>query len=359
MADFAVHLPINSVSFGQVSINLLKEIKSRGLHPSIFPMGDVDLSAEEDDKDFQQWLKENVEKSLKEHRRSTPTIKLWHLNHEGLQSYSDKTILITFYELDSPTKQELNIASNHTTVVTSKYTQSVFQEAGAEAHYVPLGFDNHNFKDTNKSYFKDGRMVFNLCGKFEKRKRHEKVLKAWVKEFGNDTKYHLQCALYNKFMAPEHNNQALGQALEGKKYSNVSFLNWMAKNSLYNDFLNSSNIVIGMSGGEGWSLPEFHSIGLGKHGVILNAHVHKDWANSKNSVLVEPSEKIKAYDGGFFREGDEINQGNIFDFNEDDFISGCHEAIKRVEANKVNEDGLLIQEKFTYSKTLDQLLDLL
>jgi hypothetical protein len=60
----------------------------------------------------------------------------------------------------------------------------------------------------------------------------------------------------------------------------------MQSNETYNDYLNSGDIIIAMSGGEGWGLPEFHSLALGKHGVILNAHVYKDWANEENSCLV-------------------------------------------------------------------------
>ena len=54
-----------------------------------------------------------------------------------------------------------------------------------------------------------------------------------------------------------------------------------------------------------------------------------------------------------------MNQGNIFDFEAKDFISGCHKAIEKVNSNRVNESGLELQEKFTYSKTVDQLLELL
>jgi hypothetical protein len=133
----------------------------------------------------------------------------------------------------------------------------------------------------------------------------------------------------------------------------------MPKNILYNDFLNSGNIVIGMSGAEGWGLPEFQSLGLGKHAVILNAHAYKEWANEKNSVLVEPKGKIEVYDGIFFAPNSPFNQGNIFDFPEDDFISGCEEAIKRTEADRVNKEGLKIPEDFSLDKTLDKLLPLI
>jgi hypothetical protein len=61
----------------------------------------------------------------------------------------------------------------------------------------------------------------------------------------------------------------------------------------------------------------------------------------------------------FFKKGADANQGQIFSWDEDDFISGCEEAIKRVESSRVNEEGLKLQEKFTYSKTVDRIVELL
>jgi hypothetical protein len=55
----------------------------------------------------------------------------------------------------------------------------------------------------------------------------------------------------------------------------------MNENSIYNEFLNSADIILGMSGGEGFGLPEFQSIALGKHAVLLNAHAYKTWAPSE------------------------------------------------------------------------------
>jgi hypothetical protein len=60
----------------------------------------------------------------------------------------------------------------------------------------------------------------------------------------------------------------------------------------------------------------------------------------------------------FFQKGTDFNQGQIFDWDEDDFISACEEAIKKTKSNPINEEGLKLQEEFTYSKTLDKLLEL-
>jgi len=364
MNEFALALPVNQTSFGQVSTGLLKEVFRRSLNPCLFPIGESNLSTQKSDENLNEWLSFCVKKGIEEHDRENPVVKLWHLNG-GLDSVSKKQILLTFYELDQPTKGELNIAKNHTVVFTSNFTKDVFLERGVTANFVPLFFDKENFYQakeedgTPKKYFDDGRITFNLTGKFEKRKHHHKIIKSWVKRFGDNEKYFLQACVYNNFFTKEQNVSLFQGTTDGRRYFNVNFLNYMPTNDLYNDFLNSSDIILAMSGGEGWGLPEFQSLGIGKHAVVLNAHSYKEWANESNSVMVEPTGKIDAYDEAFFHRGAPYNQGQIFDFNEDEFIHGCEEAIKRVEENRVNEEGLKIQEKFTVEKTLDSLLELL
>jgi len=106
-------------------------------------------------------------------------------------------------------------------------------------------------------------------------------------------------------------------------------------------------------------LPEFQSVGLGKHAVVLNATSYKEWANKENAVLIEPTGKLEIYDNAFFHKGAPFNQGNIFDFSEDEFVAGCEEAIKRVENDRTNHQGLKIQEQFKYSSTAKKLLSLI
>ena len=40
-----------------------------------------------------------------------------------------------------------------------------------------------------------------------------------------------------------------------------------------------------------------------------------------------------------FTKGQPYNQGQFYDFDEDDFISGCEEAIKKVQASPNNDAG--------------------
>jgi hypothetical protein len=358
--SFALNVPLNSVSFGQLSTAISKEIMLRGEQPAFFPIGQVDLSAQGEDAEFIGWLNKCTMLGLNEHSRGNPSIKLWHLNNDSILSPSTRQSLVTFYELDSPTPHELNVIKNNDKVyVTSEYTKEVFTSAGADnVEYLPLFFDSRNFQRKDETYHTDDRITFNLAGKFERRKHHGKILNTWAKKFGNNKKFYLNCALYNSFIKPEQNEALVRSSLEGENYFNINCLSFMGKNSVYNDFLNSGDIIIGMSGGEGWGLPEFQSVAMGKHSVILNANGYKSWANEKNSILVEPkAEKIPAYDGVFFNKGNAVNQGNIFDWNEDDFISACEESIKRVESDRLNKEGLELQSEFSVDKTVNILLE--
>jgi len=350
--NYALNLPINTVSFGQVSVALLREIYKKEHQPCLFPIGNLEINAQKEDKDFFSWIESCINKATYLHDKTTPIFKLWHFNG-SLSAYSKKQLLLSFYELDQPTREEINIIKNNDKVLFScNQPVETFKSLGIDnVGMVPLGFDSENFKKKDKTYFSDGRVTFNLTGKFEKRKHHEKVIKSWIKKYGNNPKYFLQCAIWNPFLKPEDNEKVVQVLTEGKKYFNVNFLGFMPTNDVYNDFLNSADIILGMSGGEGWGLPEFQSVALGKHAVILNASGYTSWANEDNSVLVEPSGKIEAYDNMFFNKGQPWNQGNIHDFNEDVFLDACEKAIERFRDNKENEKGLELQKEFTYEKT--------
>lgn len=359
--EFSVQLPLNPLSFGQVSYNLLYEFYKMGLNPNIFKITDhpIDYAGYDYDQSFINWITQNHNNSIFRHNRSLPVLKLWHIN-DSWKTYSDKQTLLTFHETDQLTNAEVNIAKHSKLCVTSKFSQSVFKNHGLNAEIIHLGFDSHHFKKLNKKFFDDDRITFNLCGKYEKRKHHAKVVKAWIKKFGKDNRYSLQCAIHNLFYQDANELKTIyNDMLDNKMIFNVSFLNFLPTNALYNDYLNSGDIIIGMSGGEGWGLPEFQSVGLGKHAVLLNATSYKEWANEKNAILIEPNAKIEVYDGKFFAKGAPFNQGNIYDFNEDEFIEGCEKAIERVKQNRINEEGLKIQTEFSYSNTAKKLLSLL
>ena len=121
--------PLNSVSFGQVSVALLREAYKREKDVLVALIGDKpDLGSQETDTKFFKYLEGAVLDFAKKHQKDRSTLRLWHLQG-SLGWVSENQALMTFYELDNPTKTEINIAKNNNVFVI---------EDAAEAHGCAL-----------------------------------------------------------------------------------------------------------------------------------------------------------------------------------------------------------------------------
>tara|TARA_X000001036_G_scaffold440137_1_gene494850 strand:+ start:7893 stop:8984 length:1092 start_codon:yes stop_codon:yes gene_type:complete len=347
--------PVNSVSFGNVSFNLLREMFNRDMTVAHFPIGNVDVSVyDKTSTEFKEWLQASINNRYKLLSKEVPTLQLWHINGSE-NRITSRNHLITFYELDNPTETEKNIVDIQDSVMfSSQYSAKAFRSIGCEnVSSVSVGFDP-DFHQTGKTYL-EGKVHFGLMGKWEKRKHTARILKIWAQKYGNNYNYQLSCCINNPFLKPEQLNQLISEALEGKQYGNINFLPFLKTNSEVNEFLNAIDIdLTGLSGAEGWNLPAFNATALGKWSIVLNATSHKDWANEDNSILLDPKSKIPAYDGAFFTEGAPFNQGNIFDFDDNEVIGKMEEAESKCQ--KENTEGLKLQEKFCYKNMLDSVL---
>lgn len=358
-------IPINNLSFGYVGFQILQELYNKKVDFSLFPIGPLKPenfdSFDKANPDFVKYVFSSASSSLKTYNKKDPTLRLWHIGGSQ-ESVGENQVLLTFFELDQITETEANILNNQKAViVTSEEAKQVFLRGGVKVpiFYVPLGFDKTYFHKTNKRYYSDEITTFLISGKLEFRKATAEVIQAWVKKFGNNPLFRLHINVYNPFLSPEDNKNILNQIYQGKRYTNVvDNLPYVKTLSEVNDTYNSCDIVIDM-GNEGWSLPSFHTTGLGKHAILLNCAGIKGWATSQNAVLVQPSGKKQVYDNIFFHKGVPFNQGNIYCFKEEDLLLAFDEAIKRKISNKINTEGLKIPSDFTWEKTVSKILNIL
>lgn len=347
--NYSLELPINNLSFGQTSLIFLREIFKLGHNPPVFPIGgQVDISSQTNLPDgFTNWLQNNIATAQKRHNRSWPVFKLWHLNG-SLQSFSNEQNLLSFYELDSPTSEEVNIVKNNKRVLFSNdYSVNTFKDLGCDNVFkLVLPFDKYNFSILDKKFYIDNRISFGLFGKLELTRKHTaRVIQAWIKKYGNNPKYFLNAAVFNPFIPQDQFNGLLNQICEGKRYFNVQFLNYIPLNAGVNDYLNSLDIMISM-GTEGFGYPLFNALALGKYGVALNCAGHKEYCTDENCVLVQPNSKIPAYDNMFFVQGQPFNQGSVYSYDDEAFINACEIAANKAENNRINSAGIKLQEQF-------------
>jgi hypothetical protein len=348
--------PINPLSFGNVTVNMLRELHKKDIKVSFFPIGaNLDFSVFDNlSKDFQDWVTDSYNKRFSTLKNSSPSFRMWHLNGSESRIGKNQT-LYTFYECDDPTFSEKNICDiQDNCIFSSSHAKKCFDDMGCDnTYHIPIGFDT-DFKKTDKKYL-EGRIHFGLMGKFERRKNTGKIIRLWAEKYGNNNDYQLSCCVTNPFFKPEQMNQVIAQSLDGKRYTNINFIPFLKTNSEVNELLNAIDIdLTGLSGAEGWNLPAFNATCLGKWSIVLNNTSHKDWANESNSILVEPSEQQDIYDGAFFHKGAEFNQGSMSTFSKESFTSATESAINK--CNTINTDGEKLKEQFTYEKTISNIL---
>ena len=81
MNKLILKAPLNSLSFGNVSFNLLKEIYSKNIDLAFFPIGKVDSSSFLiEDEGFKTFLEDSINNRYKKLDRNTTTLQMWHLN---------------------------------------------------------------------------------------------------------------------------------------------------------------------------------------------------------------------------------------------------------------------------------------
>ena len=351
-----VNAPINALSFGNVSVNILRELYKKKIDLIFFPIGEkVELSAyDKIDQDFIKYLQERTNNRFEKIDKNIPSLKLWHIF--GSESrYTKNQSLFTFHEVSEVTPVEKNLLNLQDSIlVSSNYTKSIFELNGlSNVTYVPLGFDT-DFHLTNRSYLPE-KIHFGLMGKFENRKNSSRIIKTWLKLFGNKSEYQLTCAITNQFLEKSRFQNELLKIMDGKHYNNVNFLPYMQMNSEVNDYLNSIDIDLGgLSGAEGWNLPSFNATALGKWSVVINATAHKDWATKDNSILIEPSSLKDCYDDIFFKKGQAFNQGQFFDISDEEMENAILKSVSY--AKTPNPEGLKLQKQFTYEKTVETIL---
>lgn len=358
MDSINVRCPINNLSFGNVSYNILKELHKQNFNVNLFPVGQkVDFSSfDKASSEFSDFIKESVENRNLKVKRSYPFLNIWHIN-QSESKISDYNILYTFHETGEVTEAEKSLCLLYDSVVFgSTYARDAFISSGVHnASFSPLGLDE-DITATDREYL-SGKIHFGLMGKWEKRKNTSKIINLWANKFGGNNKYQLTCCVSNAFIQEDELKREINLATDNKKHNNINFLPFLPKNSQVNDYLNSIDIDLGgLSGAEGWNLPCFNSTALGAWPIVLNATSHKDWATKDNSILVEPSSKSSITDNKFFFDHSEFNQGHMYNFSDESFYNAIDTAIEKVNNKQKNITGKNIRQDFTYKNTLENIL---
>lgn len=356
--------PLNNLSMGNVSLNLLKAFKNKGIDILYIPIGNADISNFNVNDEFKAWLQNSANRFLKEYSRGIPHVKNWHLAQSHTWT-GDKRLLLTYHETDSATAEELNTIKNINKVLfCGNYSEGIFRDVGAKnVGSFNLGFDQDSFQKLNKTYFTDGRIQFLLGAKIEMRKKTLQTLALWAKKYGKksgesykpgEQQFFMNCQITNPFYDIKIQENQINQALGGIRYSNIQFFPFLSRES-FNDLLNATDIdLTGLSGGESWNLIPFTSTALSKWPIVLNCSGNRSWSTDLNSIQVQPSGKVSCVDNIHFHPNTPFNIGNFYCYSDQDAMDAMDKAVKL--AKTPNLEGEKLREIFTYEKSVDSIL---
>ena len=98
-----VEAPINSLSLGNVSYNIIRELFEKGHDVGIWPTGNIDLKA----YDVSDELKSKIQNSINDRYsylgEEIPCLKVWHLNGSENRKMKNNTC-IRFMSVITPRK---------------------------------------------------------------------------------------------------------------------------------------------------------------------------------------------------------------------------------------------------------------
>ena len=129
-----VNAPINALSFGNVSVNILRELHKKDVDLVFFPIGDkAELEAyDKIDLSFVKYLQSSTNSRYEKINKDIPTLKLWHIFGSETR-YSKNQSLFTFHEVSEVTSVEKNLLNLQDRIfVSSNYTKNIFELNGVE-----------------------------------------------------------------------------------------------------------------------------------------------------------------------------------------------------------------------------------
>jgi len=334
--------PINKLGYGYTGFNFTKSL-SANLSIALFPLGNVDFSLLETD-DTSQIIKTSIE-NAKSYNKNAPCIRLWHQHDLSMFVGSNIHIGYPIFELDTFTSEEKHqLNSCDALFVCSEWAEKICRSNNITVpiHIVPLGVDRSIFIDTE---IKDGPTTFFNCGKWEIRKGHDILIKAWNKVFSDSDNVMLYMCNSNPFLSAEQTD--FWKNLYKKQ--NIRIVNRLPTSQDVATMMSMMDCGVFPSRAEGWNLEALEMLSSGKHLIITNYSAHTQFCNSKNSLLIDIDTIESANDGIWFN-----NQGNWASFGNKqiaqlaDYMRYIHELKQKGKLAR-NVEGVNTANDFTWN----------
>lgn len=344
--------PINSLGYGQVGFNFLKGLIRKGLNPMLFEIGQIEQLM----PDMSEILKTSFSQNAREIDNNAISLRIWHQNELHARIGNGKHIGFPIFELDTFSAMEKrSLQSCDELMVCSWWAKKVLIDNGIAIpiHVVPLGYDPAIFSSVQGPL--TGPTIFFNCGKWERRKGHDIILKCFEKAFTVKDNVELWMMCHNPFP------QAKGKEWEALYNSSVMARKIRLiprqdshKNVAY--IMSKTDCGVFPARAEGWNLELLEMMACGKHVITTNYSGHTEFTSKEACRLVDISHLEKAVDNVWFHGNG--NWAHIGPDQEDQIIAHMRDihSKKSIGELKVNTKAITQAGNFTWDKSTDRLI---
>lgn len=350
---FNIQAPINTLGYGVVGYNILKNIYQIDNSVSLYPIGGIQYN-----DDF---ISQSIINSFTPNKNRA-TIKIWHQNDLFSSVPGKLYIGYPIFELD--TFDNIEMASlNHCDIifVCSHWAQDVILnnlgDSSPRVCVIPLGVDsNIFFPDTIR---KTDTTIFLNCGKWEKRKGHDILLECFNLAFEKEDNVELWMICDNPFIG-EKNNEWQKKYKNSKLGDKIKIIPRQQTQEDIARIMNMADCGVFPARAEGWNLELLEMMACGKQIIATNYSAHTEFCNIDNSMLTNIEELEVAFDGVFF-DGKKGCWAALLDRQKDNIINDMRLIYKRKqdgELAKINTAGVDTAKKFTWKNSVETILNI-
>lgn len=336
--------PINNLSYGIVSWNILKELDVH-TNISLFP---IDFHPSPDQLALvRKWMKRSENFTATE-----PCLKIWHQHDMATRVGRGPFFGMPIFEVNGFTQQEVvHLNSLDHIIVNSQWASSIVQQyCKTPVSVAPLGVDISVFKPDTRHIEKKDFMFLNV-GKMEKRKGHDILIDAFNKAFTKNMDVKLYLLWDNQF--PNCNRQYwIDLAKKSRMGSQIYPLARIPDPDTVVMLMQQADCGVFPFRAEGWNLPLLEMMACNKPVIATNYSAPTEYLKEENAYLLD-YEMESAQDNEWKQFNGQFQWAKP---NVDQLVEWMRYVYKQRPANL---QGVLTAKQYTWTNSATQTLKIL
>jgi len=350
-----LNVPINSLGYGVVGYNVWKHLRE---------IADVTLWAIPDERQIQPpaQVGEDVISKIRtdivkqDNLHNGTCLKIWHENQLSHRIGSGKFVALPFFEVSNfNERRRTHLQSADEVIVTSEWAKEIVRNQcnKGEVHVIPCGVDREIFNEFNNTNYH--KCIFFNCGKWEVRKGHDVLHKAFKDAFGKDDQVELWMMTQNPFLNEQETNdwKKLYNHPQIKMIDRVEYQHQLA------EIMSQTYCGVFPARAEGWNLEALEMMACGKQVIITNYSAHTQFCNNENSKLINIIEEEPAYDGKWF-VGDNGVWASLEGDSYDELVDRLRQVYEEWKTDrKINQAGIDTSKELSWENCAKQINEVL